>query len=36
MKLAYTKIGDYSCPMRCRPPVDDNRPLGKYRRMRKT
>lgn len=36
MELTYTKIGDYYYPNLCLPPVDDDRPLGKYGRMRKS
>lgn len=36
MELTYTKIGDYYYPNLCLPPVDDDRPLGKYGRLRKT
>ncbi|WP_297201982.1 TnpV protein [uncultured Flavonifractor sp.] len=36
MELTYTKIGDYYYPDLCLPPVDDDRPLGKYGTLRKT
>ena len=36
MELTYTKIGDYYYPDLCLPPVDDDRPLGKYGMLRKT
>lgn len=36
MELTYTKIGDYYYPDLCLPPVDDDRPLGKYGILRKT
>lgn len=36
MELTYTKIGDYYYPNLCLPPVDDDRPLGKYGMLRKT
>lgn len=36
MELTYTKIGDYYYPDLCLPPMDDDRPLGKYGILRKT
>lgn len=36
MELTYTKIGDYYYPNLCLPPVEDDRPLGKYGMLRKT
>ena len=36
MELTYTKIGDYYYPDLCLPPVDGDRPLGKYGTLRKT
>ena len=36
MELTYTKIGDYYYPDLCLPPVDDDRPLGKYGLLWKT
>ena len=36
MELTYTRIGDYYYPDLCLPPVDDDRPLGKYGLLRKT